>query len=91
MNAPKPGWTALQCREGARFLQWLQETQALQTGFDALASALQVLLKSRVQTRKDARDLWAAVPAVMSHCNETDIDCMPGYAPAYAWLHFLER
>ena len=91
MNAPKLGWTALQCREGTCFLQWLQETQALHTGFDALASALQVQLKSRVKTREDAHDLWAAVPAVMSHCNETNIDCMPGYAPAYAWLHFLER
>ena len=84
-------WTALQRNQGKEFLQWLQETQALRTSFDAVSNALQVLLKNRVKTREEARDLWAAVPAVMSHCNESDIDCMPGYAPAYGWLHFLER
>ncbi len=91
MNIPTRSWITLQRHQGQDFLQWLNDAQVLRTGLKAVANALQELLKNRVQTREDARDLWAAVPAVMSHCNELDIYGMPGSAPAYAWLHFLER
>ena len=91
MNVPTPGWTGLQRHQGPDFLQWLQDGQALQTGFGALANALQVLLEDRVRTREDVLDLWAAVPAVVSQCNEPDTYRMPGAAPTYAWLHLPDR
>ncbi len=91
MNAPTLSWTALQRSQGPDFLKWLQDSQTLRTRFGALADALQILLKDRVRSRKDACDLWAAVPAVMNQCNDPDTYCMPGAAPAYAWLHLLDR
>ena len=91
MNAAKLSWTNLQRQEGARFLQWIDDNQALRTGFIALANALQEMLEDCVRTRKDACDLWGAVPDVIRRCNDLKTYCKPKAAPAYAWLHFLER
>lgn len=91
MKTSTPGWTALQRRHGSDFLEWLDESEALLTGFRALATALQSLLEDEVRTPDDARDLWAAVPAVLSRCDDQDTYSMPEAAFAYAWLHLPDR
>ena len=91
MNVQSLGWTSLQRHQGRYFLQWLQVTQRLRTSYGDLSRALQVMLKESVQTREDALNLWAAVPAVLSRCNDRDIYRMPGAASAYAWLHLSDR
>ena len=91
MAPSKPGWIRLQQLEGPDFLQWLRESQTLPTRFSALTEALYDLLVDRVRTRKDALDLWASVPAVMSRCNCPGTYCMPRADLAYAWLHLPDR
>lgn len=91
MNAPTPSWSALQRLQGPDFLQWLEDGQVLQAGFGALANALEALFNDRVRTRKDARELWAAVPAVLNRCNDPLTYSMTGADLAYAWLHLPDR
>lgn len=49
------------------------------------------MLKESVRTRKDALNVWTAVPAVLSQCNDRETYRMPGAASAYAWLHLSDR
>ena len=91
MNAPPLSWTALQRHQGSDFLQWLQDRQALRTQFSALTSALRIFLDDYVRTREVAREIWAAVPAVMSRCNDPATFCLPRAALAYSWLHLPDR
>lgn len=87
----KLNWTGLQRHQGPDYLQWLQNRKALRTGLCALAEALRVLLDDRVRTRRDARDLWTAVPSVLSQCNKPETYRTPAAPLAYAWLHLLDR
>ena len=91
MDPVRETWTALQRREGPDFLRWLDETQALRAGFRALANGLLAVLKDQVQTKEQVRELWAAVPAVLSRCNDLNTYSLPGASLAYAWLHLPER
>ena len=91
MDAVRETWTALQRREGSDFLRWLDETQALRAGFRALSNGLLAVLKDQVQTEEQVRELWAAVPAVLSRCNDLKTYWLPGAPLAYAWLHLPER
>ena len=91
LNTPSSGWTALQREQGHDFLRWLHDGQALRAGFGSLGNALWALLEICVQTREDALKLWAAVPDVMTRCNDRETYCKPGAAPAYAWIHLLDR
>ena len=56
-----------------------------------LAKALSSLLRESVRTPKSAHEVWEAVPAVLSRCNEQATYEKPGAAYAYAWLYLLER
>lgn len=86
-----PRWTALQRREGPAFLRWLDDGHVLEKGFCAMASALRAVLQSEVHTCGDARKVWSAVPAVLNRCNKSATYALAGAAPAYAWLHLLDR
>ncbi|MYG27504.1 MAG: hypothetical protein F4213_16035 [Boseongicola sp. SB0677_bin_26] len=90
-RTPHGGWTALQWREGAVVLHWLQTEQRLHKGFDALAIALRATLDELVQTASDARAVWHAAPAVLCHCNDPQTYSIPQAETAYAWLHMLDR
>lgn len=85
------GWTGLMKREGADFLAWAREERVLTIKFSLLATALSTLLHGSVRTPEDAHDVWEAVPAVLSCCNEQATYEKPGAACAYAWLYLLER
>lgn len=91
MSSRRQGWTGILNREGADFLDWVREEQVLSTKFSFLATALWTLLRGRVRTQEEAHDVWEAVPAVLSRCNEQETYEMPGAACAYAWLYLLER
>ena len=91
MSSRKQGWTGLLRREGADFLAWAREERVLSSKFSLLATALSTLLRGSVLTPKEAHEVWEAVPAVLSRCNEQATYEMPGAACAYAWLHMLER
>ena len=91
MSSRRQGWTGLLEREGAEFLAWAMEERVLSTKFSLLATAVTTLLRGSVRTPEEAHDVWGAVPAVLSRCNEQDTYDMPGAACAYAWLHLLER
>ena len=91
MRSRRQGWTGLLKREGADFLAWAREEQVPSTKFKLLATALSALLRGSVRTPEEAHDVWEAVPAVLSRCNEQATYEMPGAACAYAWLHMLER
>ena len=91
MSPRRQGWTGLLKREGTDFLAWVREEEVLSSKFSLLATALSTLLRASVCTREEARDVWEAVPAVLSRCNEQATHEMPGAACAYAWLHLLER
>ena len=91
MPASRPGWTRLLRREGPEFLKWIRENKVLSRGFDALADALESLLRRDIRAPEDAGDVWNAVPAVLSRCNEQATYEMPRAAWAYAWLHLLDR
>ena len=56
-----------------------------------MANALQACLEIWVQTREQALTAWNAVPAVMSRCNARETYSISGAAPAYAWIHLLDR
>ena len=91
MSSRKQGWTGLLRREGADFLAWAGEERVLPSKFSLLATALSTLLRGSVLTPKEAHEVWEAVPAVLSRCNEQATYEMPRAACAYAWLHMLER
>ena len=91
MKTAKQGWIGLQRRQGAEFLRWLEESRALEAGFDALASSLHALLERRVQTKEDALKVWAAVPRVMDQCDDPNTFTKPEAASAYSWLHLPDR
>ena len=91
MSSRKQGWTGLLKREGADFLAWAREERVLSTKFSLLATALSTLLRGSVPTPEEAHDVWEAVPAVLSRCNEQAAYEKPGAACAYAWLYLLER
>ena len=91
MSSRKQGWTGLLKREGADFLAWAREEQVLSTKFSLLATAVSTLLRGSVRTPEEAHDVWEAVPAVRSRCNEQATYDLPGAACAYAWLYLLER
>lgn len=90
MRTPQPGWTALQRKEGSDFLAWIKDNQILQKKFEVLANGLWTLLTERVRTADDVRNVWKAVPAVLSLCNEQSTYEMPKAPEAYAWLHLLD-
>ena len=56
-----------------------------------MAKGLYELLEQRVQTRDDAGEMWAAVPAVMGECNYASTYRKPEAVSAYSWLHLLDR
>ena len=91
MSSRKQGWTGLLKREGADFLAWAREERVLSSKFSLLATALSTLLRGSVPTPEEAHDVWEAVPAVLSRCNEQATYEKPGAACAYAWLYLLER
>ena len=91
MRTSRPGWTALQRREGPEFLRWLEDSHTLKKAFCALARALRAVLQSEIHTCRDAQRVWGAVPAVLNRCNESSTYSLAGAAPAYAWLHLLDR
>ena len=91
MNSPKSGWTGLLKQEGSYFISWLGDERVLSRKFGILAEGLSSLLRETVRTPEEARDVWEAVPAVLSHCNEQATYEQPGAACAYAWLYLLER
>ena len=91
MKTAKQGWIGLQRRQGAEFLRWLEESRALEAGFDALASSLHALLERRVQKKEDALKVWAAVPSVMDQCDDPNTLTKPEAASAYSWLHLPDR
>ena len=85
------GWTGLQRREGSDFLAWVKFERVMSSKFDVLATALSSLLRERIRVPEDALDVWKAVPAVLSRCNDQTTYKKPGAASAYAWLHLLDR
>ena len=91
MDSRNRGWTSLLRHEGSDFLTWIKGQRILSTKFDILATALSSLLRNSIRTPEQASDVWMAVPAVLSRCNEQATYSMPGAACAYAWLHLLDR
>ena len=91
MSTQKQGWTGLQQHEGSDFLAWLYVNRRLSLRFEALAAALWSLLTATVRTAEDAQAVWTAVPAVLGYCNDQRTYQLPGAAPAYAWIHLLDR
>ena len=91
MSPQKQGWTGLQQHEGFDFLAWLHVNRILSLRFEALAAALWSLLTATVRTAEDAQAVWMAVPAVLGNCNDQRTYQLPGAAPAYAWIHLLDR
>ena len=91
MRIPQSGWTALQRKEGSDFLAWIKEHQILRKKFDVLADGLRILLTESVRTAGDGCNVWKAVPAVLSRCNEQSTYEMPKAPETYAWLHLLDR
>ena len=92
MGTSKQGWVGLQRRQGTEFLRWLSDhRQALQDGFSVLTKGLRALLEQRIRTKEDALEVWGAVPAVMSKCDDAHTYCMRGAASAYSWLHLPDR
>lgn len=91
MRVGKPGWTDQLRRHGPEFLQWLSACGVLRTRFNAIATALQTLLYSRISTTDGARAVWDAAPTVLSRCNDQSTYEMRGAPEAYAWLHLLDR
>jgi len=91
MKKSKAGWKDLLRRDGADFLSWIAVNDVLMTKFDTLASALWTHLERIIRTQEDSIEVWRAVPAVLSDCNEQTTYELPGAAHAYAWLHLLDR
>lgn len=91
MSLDKPGWSAFLKRHGKTYLEWIAANRILTSKFNALAESLSTLLQSSISTPEIAYDIWRAVPAVLSRCNEQSTYEMPGSPYAYAWLHFLDR
>ena len=91
MRIPQSGWTALQRKEGSDFLAWIKEHQILRKKFDVLANGLRILLTESVRTAGDGCNVWKAVPAALSRCNEQSTYEMPKAPETYAWLHLLDR
>lgn len=91
MSDGKAGWTDFLRAQGSDYLVWLQQTRVLSTKFDALAAALWTLVKGDIRTPQDACEVWQAVPAVLSRCNEQSTYELRGATTAYAWLHLLDR
>ncbi|MDE0378630.1 MAG: hypothetical protein OXI20_05255 [Rhodospirillales bacterium] len=56
-----------------------------------MAKSLHELLEHRVQTKKDALEIWAALPAVMGDCDRAETFGKTEAASAYSWLHLLDR
>ena len=91
MKSSRQGWIGLQRRQGTEFLRWLSDRQALQAGFGVLARGLRALLERRVRTKQDALEVWGALPAVITECDDANTYCKPGAASAYSWLHLPDR
>ena len=91
MNSRRPGWTSLLKQDGPDFLAWVRDEDVLSRRLDILATALSSLLHVWVRTQEDAHDVWAAVPEVLSRCNEQATYEKPGAVAAYAWIHLLDR
>lgn len=91
MMSHEIGWAGLQKQDGSTFLAWIQDERKLSLQLDNLAKALSSLLHEIIRTPAEAHDVWKAVPAVLGRCNEQATYEKPGAAPAYAWLHLLER
>ena len=91
MNTRNKSWASLLKQEGADYLIWVKTQRILSNKLDVLATALSSLLRDSVRTAEQAREVWKAVPAVLSRCNESETYEMPGAACAYAWLHLLDR
>ena len=90
MNSRHQSWSSLLRNEGPDFLEWLESQSILPMKIDFLAKALSTLLRKDVRTPQQANDVWTAVPAVLSRCNDNATYKMPGAAQAYAWLHLLD-
>lgn len=88
---PRGSWKWQLGKHGPGFLQWAEGSQIhLQTFFKLAADLERFLLEHVLVSREACQAFVSRVPDVMKRCDE-DIYDEPWAAPAYAYVHLLER
>jgi hypothetical protein len=84
-------WKQLLGQHGPGFIKWARENQIRSGAFNRLAADLERYLLDTILVSPEACRAFACqLPAVLERCDE-DIYDYPLVAPAYAYMHLLER
>jgi len=84
-------WRHILLTDGARFLTWINETDARIKKLQLIADELELYLKSVLRTREICIAFWNAILNVRNACNDIKTYEKPLAAEAYAYVHFLDR
>lgn len=84
-------WRHILLTDGARFLNWIDETDARVIKLQLIADELESYLKSILKTREACLTFWHVIPKVRVDCNNILTYEEPLAAEAYAYSYLLDR